>query len=150
MNINIHVNENKLHVKHPSAVRACIVGATVTRRERCMLCPNSTNLNRTSWFRHQSYGKQLQDLRIYLITLLILNYVVMHVIQTRKIKNQRSGRAEGVEGGCNWNPRSDRVRVRKTQKTLYIYPCLLTDQTGIPTHLVKIETRVWKRKSHDF
>ena len=58
----------------------------------------------------------------------------MHVIQTHTIKNQDQGGREvgGVTempAVLSWN--------EKTQKTLYIYT-----QTGIPTHLLKIETRV--------
>ena len=34
----------------------------------------------------------------------------------------------------------------ETKDTLHIYPFFLTGQTGIPSHLIKIETRVRKRK----
>ena len=57
-------------------------------------------------------------------------------------QNQRSRRAE--KGVCDWNARSLELKWENTKDTLHIYPFLLTGQTGIPTHLVKIETRVWK------
>ena len=65
--------------------------------------------------------------------------------------NTQNNKSKITEGGeCDWNARSLELESEITRDTLHVYPFLLTGQSDIPTHLVKIGTRVWKRKSHDF
>ena len=65
----------------------------------------------------------------------------MHVIQNTQ--NQKSKIKEGGRGDVT-EMHAVLSSNEKTQikDTLHVYPFLLTDQTGIPTHLVIIETRV--------